>query len=370
MECDVLIIGAGPAGMSAALEAETNGLDTVLIDASFSLGGHLKYQTQMMNNLPSQFENQRGTTLVKTLEDSLLSSKVTILLKHTMIGTYKDGSIGVSDGKHTFSIHTKKVIISTGFSEEAHLFPGWTKPGVMTVGAAQVLINYERVLPGKNALIQGSNDFSLEVAKQLKACGVNIQGIIEDGNALISNDKELIQEIISLGIPLFLKSSITEVQGAGEVKKVIIDHAGAEVVLKADLICVGKGVTPIVEPFELMGCDLTYKEKLGGFVPKYSENLETSVQSVYIAGKAAGITCLGADLLSGQLAAVCLAASLKCISSEESMKKKKYIWKELIDIESRYASEVSAARLSLIHAFHHEKNEDLITLTDFIPGVL
>src|SRR5690625_6778905 len=91
METDVLIVGGGPAGLHAAYVAASNGAKTVVVDESFSLGGQLRQQTQSFDNLPKQFERQSGTRLAQELIERLVPLNVTTLLKHTMIGVYKDG---------------------------------------------------------------------------------------------------------------------------------------------------------------------------------------------------------------------------------------------------------------------------------------
>src|SRR5699024_6245489 len=159
METDVLIIGGGPAGLHAACVAASNGAKTVVVDESFSLGGQLRQQTQSFDNLPKQFERQSGTRLAQELIERLLPLHVTILFEYTMIGIYEDGRVGVSNGSSTIPITAKKIIVTTGAADEASVFPGWEMPGVMTVGAAQILMNREHVLPGKNSFILGSNTF-------------------------------------------------------------------------------------------------------------------------------------------------------------------------------------------------------------------
>ncbi|MFD2923051.1 NAD(P)/FAD-dependent oxidoreductase [Halobacillus naozhouensis] len=357
METDVLIIGAGPAGLHAAYEMAANGVQTIIVDESFSPGGQLKQQTQYLNNLPRQFETQRGINLVETLTHRLHSLPVTMLYKHTMIGAYKDGSIGVSNGESTFPIKAKKVIVTTGAAEEASLFPGWTQPGVMTVGAAQILLNRERVLPGKNAVILGYNFFSLEVALQLKECGVNILGIVEKNNSLDSESWERLRS----EIPLFLNSSITRAMGRGEVEKVFINHNGVEKEWETDLICIGNGLSPILEPFEILDCSFIYKEKLGGLLPRYDSNLRTENSSVYVAGNAAGITCMGGILLTAEIAAVDVLVCLGVLDGEEAAKKSTYLWKELLRIETQTDSEVFYARVASIQEFHDKNNIPLPT---------
>lgn len=349
METDLLIIGGGPAGLNAAYTAALAGVKTIVVDESFSLGGQLNQQTQMLENLPTSYEKQSGTSLAITLIERLIPFNVTFLLKHTMIGVYSDGRVGVSNGEKTFPITAKKTIITTGAAEEASVFPGWTLPGVMNVGAAQILMNREQVLPGSKAFILGSNTFSLEVAIQLSAAGVNIMGIIESDSQLESNSKESINQVKDARIPIYLNSSISNATGKGEVEKVTLNNDGVEDEYDIDLVCIGKGVTPILEPFEIMNCKLTYLKNLGGWVPKYSKSMETTISSTYVAGNAAGITCMGGILLTGEVAAVSVLESLDFISKEQAVERKEDLWKELYRIETAVSNEVSDARLAIIN---------------------
>src|SRR5699024_4669723 len=135
----------------------------------------------------------------------------------------------------TFPVNAEKVMITTGAMEEPEIFPGWTLPGVMTAGAAQILINCERVLPGERALILGSNDFALEVARQLHDCGIKVKGIVESGNELLSQYAELAERIRDADIPVLLNSVIESAIGKGEVEKVYVSTDGNESVYDVDL---------------------------------------------------------------------------------------------------------------------------------------
>lgn len=369
METDLLIIGGGPAGLNAAYVAALHGVKTIIVDESFSLGGQLRQQTQVLDNLPKQFEQQRGTALAKILIERLKPLDVKVLLKHTMIGVYKDGRIGVSNGEETIPITAKKVLVTTGAAEEATVFPGWTLPGIMTIGAAQILMNRDHVIPGRHALIFGSNTFSLEVAKQLNEAGVKILGIIENGSQLKSSNDVLLQQIKAAHIPIYINSFIVNAAGTGEVEKVVINHDGVEEHFNVDLICIGKGVTPILEPFEILDCKFTYQEALGGWLPQYAKSMETSNPSTYVAGNAAGITSMGAILLTGEIAAVNVIESLGTLGNEQIMEKKACLWKELNRIEEN-AAHVFDARVTLIKAFHKERNLPLAFFRNELGEVL
>src|SRR5699024_5029401 len=147
---------------------------------------------------------------------------------------------------------------TTGAAEEASVFPGWTLPGVMTGGAAQILLNREHVAPGENARNLGSNTFSLQVAKQLADASVSIQGIIESENKHHSKNVKIIKKVKDAGLPIYLNSSIVSATGLGEVEKVILNDNGVEVEFDSDLVCIGAGVTPILEPFEILNCSFMY----------------------------------------------------------------------------------------------------------------
>ncbi|SFB38599.1 sarcosine oxidase subunit alpha [Lentibacillus halodurans] len=367
MNTDLLIVGGGPAGLNAAYKAASNGLKTTVIDRWFTLGGQLNQQTQFYNNLPQHFENQRGYQLANYLIDRLRKLDVKILENHKMIGAYNNGSIGVTDGKSTFQVQAANVIMTTGAMEEPDIFPGWTLPGVMTAGAAQILINRERVLPGKRALILGSNNFALEVARQLNDCGVAVKGIVESRNELLSQNDELLCEV---DIPVLLDSAIERAIGKGEVEKVYVNTDGIESVYDVDLICIAKGMTPIFEPFEIMSCDLTYQEKLGGWLPKYDSRFETTSPSVYIAGNAAGITNIGGILLTGEIAAASILEKSNAANSLKIEEEKKYLWGELYRIESAENPSALDARLDVIRNFHHETGIQLPVYLDSVFGGL
>ncbi|WP_099159622.1 NAD(P)/FAD-dependent oxidoreductase [Virgibacillus ndiopensis] len=368
METDLLIIGGGPAGLHAAYVAASNGIKTIVVDESFSLGGQLRQQTQRLTNLPKQFDSQIGITLMQTLVERLTDLDVTILSKHTMIGTYKDGRIGVSNGQRTIPISAEKVIVTTGAAEEAFVFPGWTLPGVMTIGAAQIVMNREHVIPGKNAIIIGSNDFALEVGKQLIENGVSLQGVIENEDQLIGCKEETIQFLKEAGVPIYQNSYVTQASGAGEVEKVIINHNGSEKEMEIDLVCIGKGLTPILEPFEILSCDFAYEKDLGGWLPQYSTLMETSTASIYVAGNAAGITNLGAILLTAEIAAISVAESLGRQCKEEATEKRELLWQELYHLESADSKAKFHGRIKLMREFQDNVDIQLSKLFNMSVG--
>lgn len=363
METDLLIIGGGPAGLHAALTADRAGARVVVADESFSLGGQLRQQTQWFSNLPGQYGygKKRGTWVNEQLINQVGASNVQVLKKHTMIGSYLNGNIGVSDGDKTFEIQSRKSIIAPGAQEEAKVFPGWTLPGVMTAGAAQILINREKVLPGKRAVMVGSNDFSLEVARQLNSCGITVEAIVEEKNQIICSDGELVKTVEN--VPVYTNSTIEIVTGAGEVEHVVIQTPDGLKEVNADLVCIANGFSPILEPFEIMNCHFVYQKELGGWLAAYNIHLQTTNPSCYIAGNAAGITDFGSILLTGEIAALSALEAMGFISSAEGDEQKSRCWRELANLESE---KVLKARTEMI-ADYHQKHE--LNLPDYFMKI-
>lgn len=333
MKADIAIVGAGPAGMSAAITAKKAGAEVILLDASFSLGGQLRQDTKWYTDLPNKYDEQRGITLNEQLVHCIEKTNITCLTTHTMIGSYLNGNIAVTNGERTFEIEANKVILAPGAQEEAKVFPGWTLPGVMTAGAAHLLINRERILPGRKAVMLGLNDFSIEVAKQLEACGVSIFAFVDDKD---SNSIKLSNEELEglQHVPIYLNSTLESVTGRDEVEKVIIRTPNRTEEINADLVCISNGFSPILEPFEILGCDFTYNQELGGFLPKYNSHLQTSNSLCYVAGNAAGITSLGPTLLTGEIAAISVLEVLTFINAEDAKQKREELWEEVFQIES------------------------------------
>lgn len=343
MEADVLIVGAGPAGISAALTAEKFGAKVILIDESFSPGGQLRQQTQYFSNLPTGYEPDIGLKVIETLIKHLYASSVQVYTNHTMIGAYKNGMIGVTDGNKTFPILARANILAPGAQEEAKIFPGWTLPGVMTAGAAQILINRESVLPGKRAVMIGTNNFAFTVAKQLHDCGVTIEAFIEEKSQITCSDGILRDELKH--VPVWTESTVQIAQGTGQVERVSVHTPEGRKEIDVDLICISNGFTPILEPFVIMDCELTYKKHLGGWVPLYNEKLQTTNPSCFIAGNAAGITDLGPILLTGEIAAISALEEIGILNSEEAEIERRKRWLELEKLEN---TAVCQARKNLI----------------------
>ncbi|MCM3569246.1 FAD-dependent oxidoreductase [Neobacillus mesonae] len=358
METDVLIIGAGPAGLAAAFETASRGLDVTVIDESLSLGGQLIQQTQNLSSLPSDLSPMRGFELAAHLIKQIEEYDIRYLLGHRVIGFYQDGTIGITDEVDVFPVKTKKMIVATGAAENAVAFPKWTLPGVLTIGAAQTLINRDFVKPGNDAVIVGSSDFAMDVALQLSEVGVQVKGIVEKSTGVLSRNTEKVKQVNKIGIPIYVDSSIVEARGMGAVEEIVIKQEDRVFTEKADLVCIDGGRSPILDIFYQLGTSFGFQKELGGWVPQYNKDFQTDCKDVFLAGNAAGVSTQGALVLTGRLAGMNVCEALGAVSKETAAVEKKGLWKELEIVETKYNLDIWHARNRHVDNFTHPVLKD------------
>lgn len=329
METDVLIIGGGPAGLAAAIEIASRGLYVTIIDESSSLGGQLWQQTQLIRPLPSVYQPMRGFDLANELTEQVNRFMVRQLLNHRVIGFYADGSVGITDEENVFPVKTKKLVVATGAAEKAMAFPKWTLPGILTIGAAQTLVNREFVLPGKEAVIVGSSDFAMDIACQLMDVGIKVKGIIEKEHVAAAREQEKVSKLVRRGIPFYFNSFIKEARGNGQVEEIDIQLPSNMITENTDLVCIDGGRSPILDTFYQLGCAFGYQEVLGGWVPQYNRLFKSDREDVFLAGNAAGISTQGPLLLTGMIAGISVCEELQAISRGEAEEMRDALWKEL-----------------------------------------
>lgn len=348
MKADVLIIGAGPAGLTAAYEVAKTGLCVLIIDEHQQAGGQLWQQSQMLA-LPDIFPNMRGFELAQFLVERLEGLAVEWLLGHRVIGVYEDGQIGVTNDKDVFPVFAEKIIIATGAAENAIPFPKWTLPGVMTIGAAQSVVNRDRVKPGSSAVIYGDNSFASDVCELLLSVEVNIVAIVKQ-NKQLGNPT-----FRDMNIPLYENSSIIEARGNGKLEEIDIQTPHGMITLKPDIVLIDGGQSPILDIVYQLDCALRYQAELGGWLPVYNHQLQTSKNHVYVTGNAAGVSNHSALILTGMLAAASVCEALQSLPPEKTEVVRNSLYSKL---ENEEESDTFSARKEHIKQFSTPQLKD------------
>ncbi|WP_017751605.1 NAD(P)/FAD-dependent oxidoreductase [Clostridium tyrobutyricum] len=341
LEKEIVIIGAGPAGLSASIEASRAGAKVLIVDSNIKPGGQLFKQIHKFFGSSAHKSGTRGINIGKDLVSQAEENGVEIWLRSTVIGLFPGNKVGIERGgdnekKELITIKAGKIIIATGASENAVRFKGWTKPGVMGAGAAQTMVNVNYVRPGNKVVMVGSGNVGLIVSYQLMQAGCEVAALVEAAPK-IGGYAVHAAKIRRAGVPIYVKHTITEVRGKDRVEEVIISEVnekfepihGTEKSIKADVVAIGAGLKPSIGLARLLNCELTFNPVFGGNIPIHNKDMETSNEGVYIAGDVTGVEEANTALEEGRIAGISAANKLGYIDDDTANINKEEIWKRL-----------------------------------------
>jgi NADPH-dependent 2,4-dienoyl-CoA reductase/sulfur reductase-like enzyme len=313
MNSDLVIVGAGPAGLTAAKEAASHGAKVLVLDENDRPGGQLFTQTHKFFGSRQHMASVRGFQIGRQLLEDLEKLGVEISLNTVVLGVFPGKKVMFVKGEDKVkTVDAKTVLLATGALEKPLMFKGWTLPGVMGAGAAQTMMNISRVLPGKKALMLGSGNVGLIVSYQLKQAGCEVAGVLEL-LPKISGYKVHASKIRRAGIPILTSHTIREAKGKDFIESAVITGVessagsfapiqGSEMEIECDLICIAAGLQPFSELCWQLNLKMQYIGALGGFVPVHDKYLQTSVPDIYVAGDLAGIEEASTAMEEGRLA--------------------------------------------------------------------
>ena len=369
MNNELVIIGAGPAGLCAAIEAAKYGVKVLLIDDNDTVGGQLFLQTHKFFGSRDHMAGIRGFQIGEELLKSIRELNVEVLLNTTVWGIYPGMKVAFNtEGKKKESVVPKNLLIATGALEKSLYFKGWTKPGVMGAGAVQNMMHVSRVKPGSNALIVGSGNVGLIVAYQLIQANVNVVGVIE-ALPKIGGYQVHAGKIRRLGIPILTNYTIIEAKGNPIVESVVVAKVdekftvipGSEIEVACDLVCLAIGLRPFDELCYSANLEISYVENLNSFVVLHDENMETSRKDIYVAGDITGVEEANTAMDEGKLVGIVVAKKLGKISSGEATKIKKEICNRLGNLRiGTFGKERSIAKKDILQKIKNLKRESSI----------
>ncbi|RLF77323.1 sarcosine oxidase subunit alpha [Thermococci archaeon] len=339
IEADVVVIGGGPAGMMAAINASDAGAKVVLLDENPMLGGQLVKQTHKFFGKREQFAGVRGIKIAEILQEELKKRNVEIFLETSALMLLQNGEeklvVGVKKNKELVEFKGKTVVVATGAMERMIPFENNDLPGVYGAGAIQTLMNTYGVKPGDRVLIVGAGNVGLILAYQLYQAGVKVEAIVEAmpkiGGYFVHAAK-----VRRLGIPILTRHTILRAEGNEKVERAIVAQLdekwdvipGTEKVFDVDVIALAVGLRPSIELLHQVGCQIKYVPELGGHVVIRDSRMETTVKGIFVAGDSAGIEEATTAMLEGKIAGIG-AALIAGVASPEWLKKIEEAQKEL-----------------------------------------
>jgi sarcosine oxidase, subunit alpha len=287
--CEVLVVGAGPAGISAALQAARSGVRVMLCDEQAEMGGTL------LSDPAVQIDGQAAADWIATsLAELAANPRVTLLPRTTAFGYFPHNFLGLAErvGEHLpepatdqlrerlWQVRAGRVILATGAIERPLVFPGNDLPGVMLAGAARTYLNRYGVRVGARAVVVTADDAAYQAALDLGAAGVTIAAIV-DVRAQPGGDLHTAAQ--RAGIDIIAAGTVLSTRGTRRIRGVRIgqvDGSGAvhfKRSVACDLLLMSGGYTPSVHLFSQSRGKLEWREELQAFVPGKPAEAQISV---------------------------------------------------------------------------------------------
>ena len=204
---DLVVIGAGPAGLSAAIEGSKKGMKTIIFDENAKPGGQLFKQIHKFFGSKEHQAKVRGINIGKKLLEEAEAAGVEVRLNSQVTGLFRNNVVGVFSNGQMETYYANNLIVATGASERTLPFEGWTLPGVIGAGAAQTMINLHGVRPGQKILMVGSGNVGLVVSYQLQQAGCEVVAVV-DGAPKVGGYGVHAAKLARLGIPFYLSHTI------------------------------------------------------------------------------------------------------------------------------------------------------------------
>lgn len=316
---DLVIIGGGPAGLSAAKIAAEAGVSCLIIERDPFLGGQLIKQTHMFFGSKKQYAKTRGLDIAKILIDDCLKHQdlIEIMTSTTVVGLYKDKVITTLHDDTYNKIKAKSIIVSTGASERFLAFENNDLPGVYGAGAVQTLMNVYGVKPADKVIMVGSGNIGLIVSYQLHQAGVKVLKVIEAASN-IGGYKVHASKIRRIGIPIETRKTIKRAIGKDKVEQVeivsldddwnIVDNSSE--IIDVDAVCISVGLIPQRNLLSMIDIKTKFIKELGGIVPIINEDHQTSDKDVYVCGDVSGVEEASSAIVEGYYTGLIAARNL------------------------------------------------------------
>ncbi len=308
--CDLLIIGAGPTGLAAALTAARAGLRVILAEQDFEMGGRLLAEQLIINDAPA------AQWQTKVMQELASFNHVTMLKRTSVFGMFDHCTFGAIEQRSPLSLSlqdssvrsrylkivAKRAVLAAGALERPIAFGGNDRPGVMSAAAMRAYLNRWAVKCGNTAAVFTSGDDGWQTAFDLHDAGVGVQAVIDVRKAA---SLATVQQAQRRGLPVFMESAVCATAGGSALRSVTVRNAqGQHIKLNCDTLAVSGGWNPTLHLSCHLGAKPKWNESLACFIP------DVLPKTLLVAGAAAGQFGIKDCISGGSQAAVEVASAL------------------------------------------------------------
>jgi thioredoxin reductase len=310
VSCDVAILGAGPAGAAAAVEASARGLRTLVVDEQVAAGGQVYRTSPPLRSGDADGDRLRAALAASTAE---------LRLAHRLWNVERDDG-----GYRLFAVgpqgplewRTRALIVASGAQERFIPFPGWDLPGVMGLAAATILLKSQQLLPGRNVVVAGTGPLLYAVAHGILEGGGGVAALVDAKPRsawwtpallarpdLMRRGMAWMSALRRARVPILRASTIDAVTRDGDAMTATVNgHAVA-----CDAVCCGFGLMPSTDVTRLLGASHAFDAALGGWHVVVDDAQRCDLPGLFAAGDVAGIRGAASAPLQGRIAAQAIA---------------------------------------------------------------
>jgi NADPH-dependent 2,4-dienoyl-CoA reductase/sulfur reductase-like enzyme len=312
----IVIVGAGPAGISAARTLLDHGITPCLVDESLRGGGQI-YRRQPANfqRSPKQlygFEAGKATAVHRTLDEL---APLIDYRPETLVWNAEDGRLDMLNNGHAESVEYARLIVATGATDRILPVPGWTLPGVYSLGAAQIALKYQGCAIGERVALCGSGPLLYLVAYQYAKAGAKVVAVLDSAPfsaqcralpALLGQPATLAKGIYyrawltAHGVPVHQGATLQQIDGEQRVRGI----RWGKRVLECDAVAFAHALRSETQLADLLGCEFAWNPLNRAWLPQRDSTGRSSVSGVYLAGDGAGIMGADAAQMAGERAAL------------------------------------------------------------------
>lgn len=349
-QADLIVVGAGPAGLAAARAAGEAGLEVAVIDDQPGPGGQIYRAVagageSRLAMLGADYA--RGRSLL----DALDQPAVRHIPNATVWQVTREREVYLSEGGAARHLRARHIVLATGAMERPMPFPGWTRPGVMTAGAGQILLKTAGLVPGGRTILAGSGPLLFLLAWQYLRAGASIAALVETtpranttaalphlpgalrATEYLRKGLSMLTAIRRAGIPYYRRARGLNARGQdggeGEVTSLGFTAGGRTHELACDLLLVHQGVVPNVQITRALDLAHDWDPLQRCWRPRLDSRGETELEGIAVAGDGGGIGGARVAELQGRLAGLHAAARLGALSDAELAARAKPLRREL-----------------------------------------